>query len=69
MRATIYDTLGIGLLIGSTFFFYQTISFLAQKDYVAGLIALVVGFLMIRVGVEVSKLSILIRREQEENAS
>ena len=68
MRATIYDTLGIGLLIGSTFFFYQTISFLAQKDYVAGLIALVVGFLMIRVGVEVSKLSILIRREQEENA-
>lgn len=69
MRATIYDTLGIGLLIGSTFFFYQTISFLAQKDYVAGLIVLVVGFLMIRVGVEVSKLSILIRREQEENAS
>ena len=69
MRATIYDTLGIGLLIGSTFFFYQTITFLAQKDYVAGLIALVVGFLMIRVGVEVSKLSILIRREEEERAS
>jgi len=66
MRATIYDTVGIGLLLGSTFFFYRTITFLAQKDYVAGLIALVIGFLMIRVGVELSKLSILIRREDHE---
>lgn len=66
MRATLYDTVGIGLLLGSTFFFYRTIAFLAQKDYVAGLIALVIGFLMIRVGVELSKLAILIRREDHE---
>ena len=69
MRATLYDTVGLGLLLGSTFFFYKTIAFLAQKDYVAGLIALVVGFLMIRVGVELGKLSILIRREDQGGSS
>lgn len=66
MRATIYDTFGLGLLLGSTFFFYQTISFLAQKDYVSGVIAMAIGFLVIRVGVEVSKLAILIRREDHD---
>lgn len=66
MRATLYDTIGLGLLLGSTYFFYRTIEFLAQKDYVAGALALVVGFLVIRVGVEVSKLAILIRRDAQE---
>lgn len=66
MRSTIYDALSIGLLLGSTFFFYQVVSFLAQKDYVAGLIVMVIGFVMVRVGVEVSRLAILIRRESPE---
>lgn len=69
MRATIYDTVGIGLLLGSTFFFYRTVTFLAQKDYLAGLIALAVGFIMIRVGVELGKLSILIRREDQQESA
>lgn len=67
MRSTIYDTLSIGLLLGSTFFFYQVVTFLAQKDYVAGLIVMVIGFVMVRVGVEVSRLAILIRRETPEH--
>ncbi len=66
MRALVYDTIGLGLLLGSTYFFYQSIAFLAQKDYVAGALALVIGFGVIRVGVEVSKLAILIRRDAEE---
>lgn len=67
MRSTIYDTVGLGLLIGSTFFFYRTVGFLSQKDYVAGLITLAIGFLVIRVGVEVSKFALLIRREQNDS--
>ncbi len=66
MRATIYDTVGLGLLLGSTYFFYRSVSFLALKDYVAGLIALAIGFLIIRVGVEIGKMAILIRREEVE---
>lgn len=66
MRATLYDTIGLGLLVGSAYFFYQTVAFLAQKDYVAAVITLAIGFLVIRVGVEVSKLAILIRREASE---
>ncbi len=65
MRATLYDAVGLGMLVGSTFFFYRCVHSLAQKDYVAALIVLVIGFVMIRVGVEVGKLAILIRREQE----
>lgn len=67
VRATLYDTVGLSLLFGSTFFFYKTMSFLAQKDYVSGALAMVVGFLVIRVGVEVSKMAIVIRRERQES--
>lgn len=65
MRATLYDTIGMGMLLGSAYFFYQTMALLAQKDYVAAIIAMAVGFLVIRVGVEISKLAILIRRDAQ----
>lgn len=64
MRAIIYDTVGLGLLIASTFFFYQSVAFLAGKDYVAGVMALCIGFVVIHVGVEVGRLAILIRRDE-----
>lgn len=66
MRSTVYDALSIGLLLGSTFFFYQVVSFLAQKDYLAGLLVMVIGFVLVRVGVEISRLAILIRRESPQ---
>ena len=43
MRATIYEILGLAFLLGSAAFFWRTVEFLAQKDYVAGIIALVGG--------------------------
>jgi hypothetical protein len=63
MRATVYEVLGLLFLLGSVFFFWRTVEFLAQKDYVAGVIALVVGFLVSRAGVEVSKIALVIRRD------
>ena len=65
MRATIYEMLGLALLLGSGFFFYRCIEFLARKDYLAGLVILVVGFVIIRTGVELGKLAVLTRRENE----
>ena len=57
MRATIYDTLGIGFLFGSGYFFYRSLEFLAQSDYVAGILAMVVGILVVRAGVDISRLA------------
>ena len=64
IRSVVYDVMGVGLLLGSIYFFYKTMEFLALKDYVAGALAMVVGFLVIRVGVEISKMAIVIQREE-----
>ena len=64
MRAVVYDIVGLGFILGSSYFFYRCVEFLSQKDYVAGIIALVVAFLVVRIGVEVTRLGVLIRREE-----
>lgn len=64
MRALIYEILGLGLLLTSAWFFYRCLHFLAQKDYLAGLVVLVIGFVVIRTGVELGKLAILHRRDE-----
>ncbi|MBA2663857.1 MAG: hypothetical protein H0U74_16330 [Bradymonadaceae bacterium] len=64
VRGMIYDIVGLGFMISSGYFFYRCVDFLSQKDYVAGLIALMVGFVVVRIGVEVSKLGIFIGRER-----
>lgn len=58
MRTHIYDMLGVGLILGSGYFFYRTVEFLAEADYVAGLLSLVVAFLVVRAGVDASRLAV-----------
>ena len=65
MRAILYDALGIILMLGSLLFLYRSIEFLAQKDYVAGSLALIAGVVVVRVGVELGRLSFAERRENE----
>lgn len=65
MRARIYDILGIGFVVGSSYFFYRTVEFLARADYVAGLLTLVVAFLVVRAGVDVSRLAVAARDDGE----
>ncbi len=64
MRPMVYEGFSLAMLFGSLFFLYRSVEFLAQKDYVAGLIALGIGFLVIRVGVELGKFAFVIRREE-----
>lgn len=64
MRSLIYEILGLGLLAGSVLFFYRCVSFLADKDYVAGVAVLAIGFFMLRAGTELGKLAVLLRREE-----
>lgn len=66
MRSGIYDAIGVGFLLGSGYFFYRTVEFLAQADYVAGLISLVVAFLVVRAGVDMSRLAVAQQEEREE---
>jgi len=66
MRATVYEGLSLTMLLGSVFFLYQCVEFLAQKDYVAGTITLAVGFLVVRTGVDLGKLAYVARREAQE---
>ena len=67
-RSVVYDVMSVGLLLGSVFFFYRAVEFLAQKDYVAGLLTFGIGFLVIRVGVELGKLSIMAQRDQPRDS-
>lgn len=58
MRTRIYDVLGVGFMLGSGYFFYRGVEFLARPDYVAGLLTLVVAFLVVRAGVDISRLAV-----------
>lgn len=66
VRSTIYEIGSLAFLLGSIFFLYRCVEFLAQKDYVAGVVTLGIGFLVVRVGVELSRLSFHARREEHE---
>lgn len=63
MQANLYDLLGLLFILGSAFFFYRTIEFLAQADYVAGFMALIAAFLVVRAGVDISRLALVSRRD------
>lgn len=65
MRALIYEIIGLGFLLASVVFFYRCVGFLADKDYVAGLSVLAIGFFMLRAGSELGKLAVLLRREED----
>lgn len=65
MRSLVYEIVAIGFLLGSGLFFYRSLEFLAEKDYLAGLVVLVIGFVVVRTGVELGKLAVLNRRADE----
>lgn len=50
-------------MIASLVFFYQTTSFLVGKDYLASILAMVIGFVLIRVGVEFGRLAVIIKKD------
>ncbi len=57
-----FEILSALLLLGSLLFFYECVSFLAKRDYVASVILMFVGFAVIRVGAELARLA-LVERE------
>jgi hypothetical protein len=56
-----FEILSALLMLGSLLFFYECVTFLAKRDYVASVILMFVGFAVIRVGAEMARLALVDR--------
>ncbi len=57
-----FEALSLGLLLSSLAFFYQCVRFLMQRDYVAAILLMFIGFAIIRVGSELARFALYERR-------
>jgi len=55
----LYEILGILLVCGSAVFFWVSIGFLSEKDYIAGILQIFIGFALIRSGLEMTKIALV----------
>jgi hypothetical protein len=61
MRRYFFEALALALIGGSLFFFKETLDYLAKRDYVAGLLVMVIGVAVISVGKEMARLALVQR--------
>jgi hypothetical protein len=66
LRSFVYDIMSWLLTASSLFFFYQSTQFLVAKDYIAAGMTLFIGFLMVKMGLELGKLALVMRRRYRE---
>ena len=59
MRARVYDVVSLLLIAGSLWFFYQSVGFLAGNEYVGSVVTMLIGLVIIRVGVELSRIALV----------
>ncbi len=67
MRGYVYDIASLMLISLSIYFFYRSIAFLTTGDYVSGVVATVIGFFVIRVGVELSRVALVASAQNGES--
>jgi len=56
-----FELLAALLLLGSLFFFYRCVTSLEQRDYVAAILLMFIGFAVIRVGADLARLALVDR--------
>ena len=61
MRRYFFEILAVALIGGSLFFFRETLSYLARRDYVGALVVLIIGVAVISVGKEMARLALVQR--------
>ncbi len=66
MQGILYEVVGLGFVLGSGYFFFRAMEFLAGADYVAGLLGLVIAFLVVRAGVDISRLALASRMDEDK---
>lgn len=62
MKHILLDIASVALIGASLAFFYQCVRFVTQRDYVGAFLLLLVGFAVIRAGVELARLGFIRRR-------
>ena len=62
MRRYFFEILAVALMGGSLFFFKESLSYLARRDYVGAMIVMLIGVAVISVGKEMARLA-LVQRE------
>ncbi len=59
MRRYLFEALAILLIGGSLVFFYECVTYLAKRDYVAALILMGIGLSVVTVGKELARLALV----------
>jgi hypothetical protein len=62
LRKYFYEILSLLLIGGSLVFFYECLRFLSRRDYLSGLILMLIGIAVIHVGSELARLALFERR-------
>jgi predicted ABC-type sugar transport system permease subunit len=60
VKAIVYESAGLLLMAASLYFFYRSVDFLTTNDYISAVIAMSIGFVILRGGVDLSRLAILV---------
>jgi hypothetical protein len=59
VRRYFFEVLALLLIGGSLVFFYECVSYLERRDYVAALILMAIGLSVISVGKEIARLALV----------
>ena len=59
MRKMVLEILGILMVLASVVFFYFSVQFLSERDYIAAILQIFVGFAMVRSGLELTRMALL----------
>lgn len=63
-KRILLEGLGTILVLCSLYFFYVSVRFLTEKDYVAGVLEIFVGLAVIRAGIELQKLAVVVQVDE-----
>lgn len=61
IRRHFFEGLAVALILGSLFFFKETLDYLARRDYVAAVLVMAIGIAVIGVGKEMARLALVQR--------
>jgi len=64
MRAKFYDLSSLMMMGVAIYFFFRSVSFLTDNNYVSGVMTMLIGFMIIRASVDLSRVAIASEREE-----
>ena len=58
-RLLLYEILGIAMVCSSVLFFWYSVGFMTEKDYIAAILQIFIGFSLVRGGLEMTKIALV----------